>query len=48
MNAKAQDRQGIPLPPIQPGADAWKDGTTVQLSTTKASVRNVHQSRDAR
>jgi len=47
-NAKAQDRQGIPLPPIQPGADAWKDGTTVQLSTTKASVRNVHQSRDAR
>jgi hypothetical protein len=47
-DAKAQDRQGIPSPPIQPGADAWKDGTTVQLGTTQVPVRNVSQGRTAR
>jgi hypothetical protein len=41
-DVKAQDRQGIPSPPIQPGADAWKDGTTVQLGTKQVPVRNVN------
>jgi hypothetical protein len=29
-DAKAQDRQSIPSLPIHLGADAWKDGITVQ------------------
>jgi Protein of unknown function (DUF1264) len=40
-DAKAQDRQGIAAPPVQPGADAWQDGTTVQLGTSEAPVRNL-------
>ena len=47
-DAKVQDRQGIPSPTIQPGADAWENGSTVQLGTTKVPVRNLHGGREAR
>jgi hypothetical protein len=47
-DAKAQDRQGIPAPPVQPGADAWQGGTTVQLGTREVPVRNVRQGRQTR
>jgi hypothetical protein len=40
-DAKAQDRQSIPMPNIQRGADAWQDGTTVQLGTQEMRVRNI-------
>ena len=44
-DAKAQDRQGIPSPSIQPGADAWQDGTTVQVDTKQVPVRNLNPGR---
>lgn len=47
-DAKAQDRQSIPVPTIQRGADAWQDGTTVQLGTQEMRVRNIRGGRVAR
>jgi Protein of unknown function (DUF1264) len=47
-DAKAQDRQGIPVPTIQRGADAWQGGTTVQLGTQEMRVRNIRGDRVAR
>jgi hypothetical protein len=47
-DAKGQDRQGIAAPSIQPGADAWQDGTTVQIDTKQVPVRNVNPGRVGR
>jgi hypothetical protein len=48
MTAKEQDRRGIPAPPTQPGADAWKDGTSVRLTTEQVPVRHLSQGRQDR
>ncbi len=47
-DAKMQDRLSIPLPTVQPGANAWQDGTTVQLGTQQMRVRNMTRGRAAR
>ena len=47
-DAKARDRQNIPKPTVQPGANAWQDGNTVQLDTTQVPVRNIRRGREVR
>lgn len=47
-DAKEQDRQNIPAPTVQPGADAWQDGDTVQLAPKSAPVRNIRPGKGAR
>jgi Protein of unknown function (DUF1264) len=47
-DAKEQDRQNIPAPTVQPGADAWQDGDTVQLAPKSAPVRNIRPWKGAR
>jgi hypothetical protein len=47
-DVKMQDRQSIPMPTVQPGANAWQDGTTVQLGTHEIRVRNMTGSRASR
>jgi hypothetical protein len=47
-DAKEQDRQSIPMPTVQPGVNAWQDGTTVQLGTQMRRVRNIQGSREVR
>ena len=40
-DAKARDRQSIPMPTVQPGANAWQDGSTAQLGTQEMRVRDI-------
>jgi hypothetical protein len=47
-DVKMQDRQSIPMPTVHPGANAWQDGTTVQLGTQEIRVRNTTGSRASR
>jgi hypothetical protein len=47
-DAKERDRQNIPMPTVQPGANAWQDGNTVQLGTKKVPVQNIQGGREAR
>ena len=47
-DAKERDRQSIALPTVQPGANAWQDGITVQLGTQELPVRNIRGGREAR
>ena len=47
-DAKMKERQSIPMPTVQSGANSWQDGTTLQLSTQERRVRNLPGSRAAR
>jgi hypothetical protein len=47
-NAKAQDRQNISMSGVQPGADVWQDGNTVQLAPKSVPVHNIRSRTKAR
>ena len=47
-DTKQQDRRNIPTPTVQPGADAWQDGGTVQLAPRSTPVRNIRPVQGAR
>jgi hypothetical protein len=38
-----RDRDGIPWPNIDPGANAWQHGTTVQLVLREIPVKNLRK-----
>jgi hypothetical protein len=39
--ARAADRADIPIPTVQPGANAWQTGRTLQLKLVDVPVKNV-------